>query len=99
MTSAATGEGLKELKARVLDLFGAGGPSVPELVPNLRQETALSGALESLRGAAKALEDGEYPEIAGILLQEARDRLDLVTGRTMTEDLLAEVFSHFCLGK
>jgi tRNA modification GTPase len=97
--SAATGEGLRELKGAVLELFGADGPRVPDLVPNLRQEAALSGALAALRAATKALEDGEVPEIAGILLKEARDSLDLVTGRTMTEDLLREVFSRFCLGK
>jgi tRNA modification GTPase len=97
--SAATGEGLKGLKEAILDLFGALGPKAPELVPNLRQELALAGALKALGQARKALEDGEVPEIAGILLKEARDSLDLVTGRTVTEDLLAEVFSQFCLGK
>jgi tRNA modification GTPase len=97
--SAATGEGLGDLKSSVLELFGAEGTCLPDLVPNLRQELALKGALASLGQAIGALEAGEVPEIAGILLKDARDSLDLVTGRTMTEDLLAEVFSRFCLGK
>jgi tRNA U34 5-carboxymethylaminomethyl modifying GTPase MnmE/TrmE len=97
--SAATGEGMKELRDAVLELFGAEGPGLPDLVPNLRQELALKGALSALGQAAGALEDGEVPEIAALLLKDARDSLDLVTGRTMTEDLLAEVFSRFCLGK
>jgi tRNA modification GTPase len=97
--SAATGEGLDGLRRAVLERLGAEGPRLPEIVPNIRQERALADALDALRRARASLEGGEVPEIAGILLKEARDSLDLVTGRTMTEDLLAEVFSRFCLGK
>jgi tRNA modification GTPase len=78
---------------------GAEGAREPEVVPNLRQEAALAGALKALREASGALESGEPPDIAATLLKEARDSLDLVTGRTVTEDLLRVVFSRFCLGK
>jgi tRNA modification GTPase len=97
--SAATGEGLPELRRAALALLGAEGARVPEIVPNLRQEKALEGALGFIRKAMASAEAGEVPEITAILLKEARDSLDLVTGRLMTEDLLAEVFSRFCLGK
>ncbi|MDR1545680.1 MAG: tRNA uridine-5-carboxymethylaminomethyl(34) synthesis GTPase MnmE [Deltaproteobacteria bacterium] len=97
--SALTGEGLEELRAAVLATVGANPDQVPEAAPNLRQQKALEDCLAGLAAAAAALGEGRPPEIVGLELTGALSSLDLVTGRTMTEDLLAEVFSRFCLGK
>ncbi|MDR2353225.1 MAG: tRNA uridine-5-carboxymethylaminomethyl(34) synthesis GTPase MnmE [Deltaproteobacteria bacterium] len=97
--SALTGFGLADLKQTILQMLGVKDRAIPEIVPNLRQELALKGSLRKLGEAKEALAGGEYPEIVGILIREAADSLGLITGRILTEDLLTEVFSHFCLGK
>jgi tRNA modification GTPase len=97
--SALTGEGVGTLKEEILRSAGALKENIPEIVPNLRQELALEGALEALLKAKDSLLADDYPEITGLLLKDSMDSLDLITGRTATEELLTEVFSHFCLGK
>ncbi|MDR1165772.1 MAG: tRNA uridine-5-carboxymethylaminomethyl(34) synthesis GTPase MnmE [Deltaproteobacteria bacterium] len=99
LVSALAGAGLEELKAAILQRVGARGKAIPEFVPNLRQEIALQKTRDKLQLTLKALEDGEYLEIAGLYLREATDALGAITGQVTTEDLLTEVFSHFCLGK
>jgi tRNA modification GTPase len=97
--SATEGKGLGTLKDEILRSAGALGSKIPEIVPNLRQELALEGSLAALRAARDSLVAEDYPEITSLLLQESQDSLDLITGRTATEELLTEVFSHVCLGQ
>jgi tRNA modification GTPase len=97
--SAATGEGLDELKKGILSILEVSTNKIPELVPNLRQQEALEGAYQSLINAMDALKSGEVPEIAAVLLRESLDQLGAVTGKVFTDDILKEVFKHFCLGK
>jgi tRNA modification GTPase len=98
VVSALTGEGLSKIKQEVLALTGTEGPS-PEIVPNLRQQRALESALGFVIAALTALEDGQVPDIAALEIKAALDAMGLITGVVLTEDLLEEVFSQFCLGK
>jgi tRNA modification GTPase len=97
--SAATGEGLEPLKEAILSRVGVSETKIPDLVPNLRQQLALEEARDHLSQALAALDQGEVPEIAGILLRRSLDALGAITGTVFTDDLLTEVFRHFCLGK
>jgi tRNA modification GTPase len=97
--SSVTGSGLDGLKEAVLALAGAEGGPGPEAAPNLRQSRALEECQKSLNSAVEGLKSGTPLDIAYLELSAALAALGLVTGATMTEDLLEEVFSRFCLGK
>jgi tRNA modification GTPase len=99
VVSALTGQGLESLKEAVLSLAGVKAGPGPEVAPNLRQCRALEEALERVKTAVEALESKMAPDIAAIELRDALSALGLITGETLTEDLLEEVFSRFCLGK
>ncbi len=96
--STTTGDGLAELRdwiaARLAqDLSGSDFPAVTQERHRLR----LLEALESVDAARSALDVA--PEMAGDDLRRAADALARVTGAIGVEDILAEVFSTFCIGK
>jgi tRNA modification GTPase len=49
--------------------------------------------------AARALDEGQPPDVVNLEIGAALSALGQITGRVMTEDLLTAVFSRFCLGK
>jgi tRNA modification GTPase len=99
-TSAATGQGLTELGAIVAHtLLGDASLAGETLVTNPRHRDALSRSLEHLGSAVAALEHGVPVDLVAVDLTAAVQALGEVTGETVGEDLLATIFSRFCIGK
>jgi len=98
--STATGEGLEALQAEVLRRLGRShAESVGAFSARERHVQAASEALEHLV-AAHAVETAKAGgELVAEELRLAQDALDAITGRTVTDDVLAEVFGRFCIGK
>ena len=98
--SAKTGAGLPQLRDRLLEL--AGWHAQPEglFTARTRHVRALRRAGEHIGHAREHL---GLPEPALDLLAEelrlAHDALGEITGAFTTDDLLAEIFSRFCIGK
>jgi tRNA modification GTPase len=98
-TSALTGEGIEELKARILALATGGASSEPGMLTNLRQHLAISTGLEALRDATQANADHIPHEMILLDLYRALWALDSLTGQTTSDDILNRIFSTFCIGK
>jgi tRNA U34 5-carboxymethylaminomethyl modifying GTPase MnmE/TrmE len=99
-TSALTGEGLDTLRAALLQLVRGPGASADEAaLNNLRQKQAVDQALHALAAAATANLNGLPHEVTLIDLHAALDALDTLTGETTTDEILALIFSTFCIGK
>jgi tRNA modification GTPase len=99
-TSALTGEGLEALRQAMLDKLNAGGPVAETgLLNNLRQQQAVTGALTALSAAAAANGQGLPHELILMDLHAALQALDSLTGTTTADDILARIFSTFCIGK
>jgi tRNA modification GTPase len=100
--SATTGRGLEVLVHRVASALGAGIDTRDHpMVGNLRHTNLLRSARESLTRAKEALAPETHVSEEFVLadLQEAIARLQEITGRRTTEDLLAHIFASFCIGK
>lgn len=99
-TSAATGEGLSVLRARVVEeISGVVDERDAPAVTNLRHIELLRGARASVDRARTAARDGATEELLLVDLHEARERLEEVTGRRGAEDVLRHIFATFCIGK
>jgi tRNA modification GTPase len=99
-TSALTGAGMEALRSAILAELGAAG-SVAEsgALNNLRQQEAVSETLATLAAAAAANESGLPHEMILMDLHGALRALDSLTGATTPDDILARIFSSFCIGK
>ena len=68
-------------------------------ITNVRHKTALQNALQSLNNVIQSI-DMQMPEdFYSIDLMDAYETLGSITGETIGEDLVNEIFSKFCMGK
>jgi tRNA modification GTPase len=99
-TSATAGEGLEELGKTVAQvLLGASTLPGETLVTNPRHREALGRSLDHLRNAVAALEADVPIDLVAVDVTAAVQALGEITGETVGEDLLATIFSRFCIGK
>ncbi len=98
-TSALTGEGIGELRERIVALATGGAASEPGLLTNLRQHQAITAALGALADAARANAESIPHEMILLDLYRALWALDSLTGQTTPDDILNLIFSTFCIGK
>ena len=99
-TSALTGAGMEALRAAILAQLGAEGDVAESgALNNLRQQEAVNETLAALRAAATANESGLPHEMILMDLHAALRALDSLTGATTPDDILARIFSTFCIGK
>ena len=98
--SACTGEGLDALRNALLSVIGAGEPrrDVPA-VTNLRHAELLARGRAALQRAREAAVASAPEEFVLADLNEARAALEEITGTRTPDDLLAHIFSSFCIGK
>jgi tRNA modification GTPase len=69
------------------------------LVTNPRHREALHRSLEHVQSAVEALDLGVPVDLVAVDVTAAVQALGEVTGETVGEDLLATIFSRFCIGK
>jgi tRNA modification GTPase len=100
-TSATTGRGVTELREALRTRFGGEEVSFEELplVSEQRHEEALRLARDRLRDARRGLDQGEAEELVALELREATVALGAITGEGITQDVLEQIFSRFCIGK
>jgi tRNA modification GTPase len=100
--SAYSGQGLAALKEQLLDL--AAGGRQQELLEldfalNRRQYARLQAAAAMLERLDAATVAELESELLARELREALTALDELSGRQLSETILAEIFSTFCVGK
>ena len=102
--SAVTGAGLDELSEALADqLAEASAPRAGPMLLHDRQRRAIALAAESAGRAGELLAGAgalaDVAEIAAVELRGALDHLAELTGQVVAEDVLAAIFSRFCVGK
>lgn len=99
--SAKEKTGLEQLEQTISDLFFAGTLEVSQdiLVTNVRHIQILEESMAHLDGFLQGIRMGLSVDFLVIDLQNAWEKLGKITGETVEEDLLDQIFSKFCLGK
>lgn len=98
--SAKTGDGVDTLCAAVNRVTGLAGFTGDEAVLSTeRQRAAAVAALEAVRRAAEAVTAGLTPDLIGADIDEAIAAISRLTGEKVSEAVVDEVFSRFCVGK
>lgn len=97
--SAKTGEGLTFLTEKIEEIYAAGDVKTGEMLTNARQAEAVGRALEAVRRAKEALIWGMTPDVILTEGEQALEALGELNGKHIREDLVATIFSRFCVGK
>ena len=99
-TSALTGEGVAELKQKMMAMLGDQTVETETgMLTSLRQYQAVSGTIEGLAAASVAAGGNIPHEMVLLDLYSALGHLDSLTGATTSDDILKLIFSTFCIGK
>ena len=70
-----------------------------DITVNERQKICLDRAAEYVEEALEALQSGVTMDAVNIVLDDALNSLLELTGERVSEAVVNEVFSHFCVGK
>ena len=97
--STVTKEGLDELKEKIKKVAYNFSLEDTEFVTNSRQQDCLVKCRESLTQALDAAKIHQLQDLISIDLKSALLYLDEITGEVITDDILNNIFDHFCIGK
>jgi tRNA modification GTPase len=100
--SAATGQGLDRLRARIVRSLDIDLVADRPGITNVRHIALVGRAHDAMvRARAAALRDGGPLSEEFVLadLQEARAALEEIAGRRAPDELLSHIFTRFCIGK
>ena len=99
--SAKEKSGIAEFEQILKDMFYDGKLTFNDeiYITNVRQKTALQEAYRSLQKVNESIEMGMPEDFYSIDLLDAYESLGSITGETIGEDLVNEIFSKFCMGK
>ena len=97
--SALTGEGLDELRNQIKNIVCNFSLEDTEYITNKRQQDCLLKCRESSIQALEAAKANELQDLISIDVKSALLYLDEITGEVITDDILNNIFDHFCIGK
>ncbi len=100
-TSALTGEGIPALREAILNQVAGDLTTTQEsgFLTSIRHQKLVNDAITGLDAATKAVALQVPHEMLLLDLYAALRPLDEITGATTTDDVLALIFSTFCIGK
>jgi len=69
------------------------------IVTNVRHKDLIAKAMESIKEAQNTVNSQMPIDIIAINIKDAMESLSKITGEDVSEDIIREIFSKFCLGK
>lgn len=98
--SAKEESGLDKLADTLGQMFltdALGADETP--LTNARQQAAVQSALENVRAATQAMGAGHTPDLVGLDIESAAQAIGELTGQSVHEQMIDDIFSRFCVGK
>ena len=99
--SALNKTGIDELYEKISEMFNLNEINFDNdiLITNIRHKNIISKAIENVKKANEALKLSMPIDIITIYIKDVLEDLGEITGEIVTEDVINEIFSKFCLGK
>ena len=99
--SALNKTGIDLLYEKIFDLFNLNEINLDNdvLITNIRHKNIISKSLVNVSKAKDALDKKLPIDIVTIYIKDILEDLGEITGEVVTEDIINEIFSKFCLGK
>ena len=99
--SALNKTGIEELYEKISEMFNLNEINLDNdiLITNVRHKNIISKAIENVKKAKEALDMNMPIDIITIYIKDILEDLGEITGEVVTDDIINEIFSKFCLGK
>lgn len=97
--SLKTRKNLERLKKEIKNAIMGENLTEIEFVTNKRQQKCLEETKNSLINALIATENKEIQDLISIDIKSALLYISEVSGEVITDDILNNIFEHFCIGK
>ena len=99
--SALKNIGIDELYNKISKLFELNEINLDNdiVITNVRHKNLISKALNETKNAKEAIENNLPIDIIAIYIKNILEDLGNITGDAISEDIINEIFSKFCLGK
>lgn len=99
--STFNNDGIKELEQEIVNRVYSGTVKQAEgvFVNNARQANALKEAQKYLEDCLNTIEMDMAEDFIVIDIRSAWEKLGEITGDTVDEDIIDQIFSQFCIGK
>lgn len=101
VASMVDGTGMDDLADRIESLAAGGEISANNevLLTNARHRQLIEDAILGLDSAESAYKGGMPLDLVTIDIRDAAEALGRITGESVSEDVVNEIFSRFCVGK
>ncbi len=101
VSSDFTESGIQSLCRVINDMYTDGSIDISNdaVISEARQFASVSRAADDMERALQSLRIGESPDIICFCAESALAQLDMTDGRSVSEDIVSEIFSKFCVGK
>ncbi len=97
--SAKNKTGLTELKEAILTIVLSNKETDSEFCTNLRQQECLQRSREFLTKAIDGCKNKDPQDLISIDLKSALISLGEITGEVVSDEIINNIFSNFCIGK
>lgn len=93
--------GLDTLKQTIDHVIWKKGPPSKEevVLTNVRHKEAIQQAMAGIERVLQGLNDNVSPEFLTMDMRQSLNELGKIIGSNISEDILSEIFSRFCIGK
>ena len=99
--SALNSTGLEKLQEKITEMFNLNKINIDNenIITNLRHKNLISKAIENIEKTENSLKDKMPLDIISICIKDILENLGKITGEFITDEIINEIFSKFCLGK
>lgn len=99
--SAKTGDGIEGIYKKISEMFKTKEIEMNDgiIITNIRHKNQIDKALKSVNEAIDTNASGLPIDIVSIPIKQILSDLSVITGEDVSEDIINEIFSKFCLGK
>lgn len=99
--SAKTGNGVENLYDRIYEMYKINDIELDdgEILTNIRHKGQIDEAIKSINAVKDTIDNHMPVDIIEIYLKQVLADLGKITGDDISEDIINEIFSKFCLGK
>lgn len=99
--SAVTKEGIEDLYNEIIKMFNINKIEATNetVITNVRHKNQIDKAVKSIKEAINVAKERQTEDILAIYIKQTLEDLGEITGDNVSEDIINEIFSKFCLGK